>query len=178
MKNKRFSPSLKQKYDLLGKKLAAEIMQDIVKAKLITDNLKEDSGDFTDGFWDQKYRLPSGKELKVEPEMKDEKWWGNQWSSSRPFRYEDMDIPFRKAKNQAHLHIVISTCENFAFLLTRDAMNEALEESGGMPKIKKTIYEPNGAAYFSTPVNKGYFVYRKKDGRWAKWKKLVKELVK
>jgi hypothetical protein len=138
MKNKRFSLSLKQKHDAVGKTLAAEIMRDIVGAKLITDNLKEDAGDFTDGFWDQKYRLRSGKELKVEPEMKDEKWWGNQWSSSRPFRYEEMDIPFRKAKNQAHLHIVISTCKNFAFLVTRDAMNETLEQAGGIPKKQFT----------------------------------------
>ena len=175
MKNKRFSPSLKAKHDVIGKTLAQEIMRDLVGAELITDNLKEDAGDFTDGFWDQKYRLPSGKEIKVEPEMKDEKWWGNQWSTFRPFRYEEMDIPYRKAKNQSHLHIVISTCQNFAFLVTRDAMNEALEKSGGVPKIKRTIYEPNGAPYFSTPVEYGYFVYKDCQGSWHKWQKNLKE---
>jgi hypothetical protein len=103
--------------------------------------------------------------------MKDEKWWGNQWSTTRPFRYEEMDIPYRKAKNQAHLHIVISTCKNFAFMLSRDEMNAALEESGGVPKIKRTIYEPNGAAYFSTPVSRGRFVQKSSDGHWHKWKR-------
>lgn len=171
MKNKRFSKSLKDKHDAVGKSLAVEIMRDIVGATLITDNIKEDSGDFTDGFWDQKYRLPNGKEIKVEPEMKDEKWWGNQWSTTRPFRYEEMDIPYRKAKNQAHLHIVISTCKNFAFMLSRDEMNAALEQSGGVPKIKRTIYEPSGAAYFSTPVKRGRFVEKDADGRWHKWKR-------
>lgn len=173
MKNKRFSPSLKEKHDVVGKTLAKEIMKDLVGAELITDNIKEDSGDFTDGFWDQKYRLPNGKEIKVEPEMKDEKWWGNQWSTTRPFRYDAMDIPYRKAKNQSHLHIVISTCKNFAFLVTRDAMNDALVKSGGSPKIKRTIYEPQGAAYFSTPVEHGYFVEKGPDGRWHKWQRIL-----
>jgi hypothetical protein len=171
MKNKRFSPSLKEKHDKVGKSLAVDIMRDVIGAQLITDNLKEDAGDFTDGFWDQKYRLPNGKEIKVEPEMKDEKWWGDQWSACRPFRYEEMDIPYRKAKNQAHLHIVISTCQKFAFLVSRDAMDKTLEESGGSPKIKRTIYEPQGAAYFSTPVNRGKFVQKREDGHWHFWKK-------
>ena len=176
MKNKSYSHSLKLKHDAVGKALASEIMRDILGATLITDNIKEDAGDFSDGFWDQKYKLPikdkqQSKEIKVEPEMKDEKWWGNQWSTTRPFRYEEMDIPYRKAKNQAHLHIVISTCKNFAFMLSRDEMNSALKESGGIPKIKKTIYEPNGAPYFSTPVNRGRFVQKSSDGRWHKWKR-------
>lgn len=171
MKNKAFSPSLKQKYDAKGKSLAVEIMRDILKAQLITDNIKEDSGDFSDGFWDQKYALPSGTEIKVEPEMKDEKWWGNQFSTERPFRYGEMDIPYRKAKNQASLHIVISTCENFAFLVTRVAMDRCLKNSGGSPKIKRTKYELQGAAYFSTPVTEGRFVQRGSDGRWHKWQK-------
>ena len=176
MKNKRFSKSLKDKYDSLGKQIACDIMKDIVGAELLTNNDKEDAGDFSAGFWDQKYLLPmkengKRKEIKVEPEMKDEKWWGDQWSSSRPFRYEDMDIPYRKAKNQAHLHIVISTCENLAFMISRKAMNESLEESGGSPKIKRTIYEPSGAPYFSTPVSKGRFVKRNNQGRWKVWKK-------
>ena len=109
MKNKSYSHSLKVKHDAVGKALASEIMRDILGATLITDNIKEDAGDFSDGFWDQKYKLPikdkqQSKEIKVEPEMKDEKWWGNQWSTTRPFRYEEMDIPYRKSKNQAHLH--------------------------------------------------------------------------
>lgn len=171
MRNKSFSPTLKDKYDSIGKKLAAEIMKDFVFAELITDNLKEDAGDFSDGFWDQKYLLRNGKTIKVEPEMKDEKWWGNQFSDLRPFRYEEMDIPYRKAKNQAELHIVISTCEQFAFLVTRKAMNRYLEKSGGTPKIKRTKYEPQGAAYFSTPVSEGCFVQKSIDGKWKKWKK-------
>lgn len=171
MRNKAFCPALKAKHDSVGKKLAEEIMRDLVKAILITDNLKEDSGDFTDGFWDQKYRLPGGKEIKVEPEMKDEKWWGKQWSADRPFRYEEMDIPYRKQKNQAHLHIVISTCQKYAFLVTRAAMDQALKESGGTPKVKKTIYKPDGEPFFSTPVTKGYFAEKGSDGRWRRWTK-------
>lgn len=170
MQNKRFCPELKKKHDAVGKQLAQEIMRDILGAELITENTKEDQGDFTDGFWDQKYQLPNGKEIKVEPEMKDSKWWGDHFDNNRPFRYDSMDIPFRKAKNQAHLHIVISTCSKYAFLLSRDEMNAALEESGGSPKIKRTIYEPNGGAYFSTPVGRGRFVEKNSKGNWCKWK--------
>jgi hypothetical protein len=171
MRNKAFDPKLKEKHDGVGKALAEEIMRDMVGAKLITNNDKEDSGDFSDGFWDQKYQLPSGKEIKVEPEMKNSKWWGKQWSTTRPFRYEEIDIPHRKSKNQAQLHIVISTCRKLAFLVTRKAMDEQLATAGGEPKVKKTIYEPDGAPYFSTPVSKGIFVEKGEDGHWHRWKK-------
>lgn len=133
------------------------------------DNEKEDRGDFSDGFWDQIYELRSGKQIKVEPEMKEKKWWGTHFANDRPFKYEDIDIPYRKAKNQANLHIVISTCERFAFMVTRNAMDKALVQRGGKPKKKETIYEPNGADYFSTPVSDGIFVYRGEDQRWHKW---------
>lgn len=171
MRNKAFSLSLKEKHDVVGKTLASEIMRDLCNATLVTDNLKEDSGDFSEGFWDQKYSLPDGKEVKVEPEMKDQKWWGCEWSAERPFRYEDMDIPYRKVKNKAAIHMVISTCQRLAFVVTRQAMDKALEESGGSPKIKRTIYEPSGAPYFSTPVDRGFFVEKGEDNRWRRWKR-------
>lgn len=173
MKNKAYDETLKEEHDPIGKSLAIEIMRDVIRAELITNNLKEDSGDFTDGFWDQKYRLSNGKEIKVEPEMKDKKWWGKQWSLSRPFKYETMDIPYRKNKNEAQLHIVISTCRNFAFLVFRNSMDKAIVERGGKPKIKKTKYEPNGAPYFRTPVCYGRFVHRCKGGPWHRWKKQI-----
>jgi hypothetical protein len=96
-------------------------MRDVVIAELITNNLKEDSGDFTGGIWDQKYRLRSGKEVKAEAEMKNKKWWNNDlfWLKHPLFDYETMDIPYRKDKNEAQLHIVVSTCRNFAFLVSR-----------------------------------------------------------
>lgn len=170
MRNKAFSPSLKKKHDAIGKSLAAEILRDTARAVHVTDNHKEDNADFSDGFWDQLYRLPNGNNIKVEPEMKDEKWWGNQFSKERPFKYDSMDIPYRKAKNEAHLHIVISTCGTFAFTVTRKAMDEALVKSGGVPKVKRTIYEHEGAPYFSTPVESGRFFQKGADGRWRAWK--------
>ena len=171
-KNKKYCSKLKTLHDTVGKKLAQEIMNDMLKAKLITENTKEDRGDFTDGFWDQKYRLPKGEEVKVEPEMKDKKWWGNKWSTIRPFKYDTVDIPFRKKKNQADIHIVISTCNNFAFLVTRCAMDKALEEEyGGTPIIKTTIYEPEGAPYYRTPVERGRFVWKDTNGRWHLYKR-------
>ena len=171
MGNKRYSPALKDKYDGVGKRLAKEILRDLVGATLITDNHKEDSGDFTAGFWDQKYQLPKGGMLVVEPEMKDSKWWGLEFASAKfpwPFKYDTMDIPFRKAKNKADLFIVISTCEQFAWLVDRDVIEKHLQESGGKPKIKVTIYEPSGGSYYSTPVGKGIFTQRV-NGKWCKW---------
>lgn len=169
-RNKRFDNNLKQKHDPVGKKLAAEIMRDLTGAKLVTENHKEDRGDFTDGFWDQLYELPSGKQVMVEPEMKDKKWWGESVDIYKPFKYDDVDIPYRKAKNSAHIHLVISTCERYAFVVTKEAMEKHLAETGGTPKFKKTIYEPSGASYYSTPVEKGFFVKKCKDGHWHRWK--------
>lgn len=166
--NKRFNQSLKDQHDGNGKRLAAEIMRDLANATLLTDNKKEDAGDFSAGFWDQAYTLPSGKLVLVEPEMKDKKWWGPHFHADRPFRYDDVDIPYRKVKNSAHLHMVISTCNNYAFLVTRKAMDAHLAESGGSPKFKKTMYESDPAPYFSTPVDKGFFVH-KENGHWKRW---------
>lgn len=169
MRNKAYDPKLKKKYDPVGKTLTEEILRDLVGAKKITDNLKEDRGNFKDGFWDQRYELPTGQQILVESEMKNRKWWGEHHHPDRPFEYEDIDIPFRKEKNKSHLHIVISTCKKFAFLLTRKAMNDHLESNNGEPKIKRTIYEPGGAPYFSTPVDRGIFVVN--NGKWKRWKK-------
>jgi hypothetical protein len=173
MRNKTYDQTLKKKYDKIGKILSIPIMRDVLRSEHITDNLKEDSGDFTDGYWDQKYRFPSGKEIKTESETKDKKWWNNDlfWLEYPLFDYETMDIPYRKNKNDAQLHIVISTCRNFAFLVSRYAMDKAIAENGGKPKIKETIHEPDGAPYFSTPVCYGKFVYRCKNGPWRWWKK-------
>lgn len=168
MSNKRFSPEMKKKFDPQGKRLATEILRDLVGAMLITDNLKEDSGDFSAGFWDQKYRLKDGTELVVEPEMKDKKWWGLGWNDY-PFKYDTMDIPFRKKKNKADLFMVISTCEKYAWLVDRDVIMKHLEVTGGKPKVKSTIYEPEGGEYYSTPVTKGIFAHRV-NGRWCKWR--------
>jgi len=162
-KNKRYCPKLKSLHDSNGKELAKEIMKDVLNAELITTNEKEDQGDFSDGFWDQKYRLPDGccvEEIKVEPEMKDAKWWGDKFSLARPFQYSTMDIPSRKEKNQSHLHIVISTCKKYAFLVTRFAMNNS-----GPFKTKKTKYEPEGASYYNIPTKLGRFV-KKVNNRW------------
>jgi hypothetical protein len=169
MSNKRFSRSLSEQYDPLGKRLAAEIMGDIFSATLDAENTKETSGDFSEGFWDHRYRLSDGQSLLVEPEMKDKKWWGTGWDESRPFKYDTMDIPFRKKKNKADIFMVISTCERYAWIVWRAVVDQHLKETGGKPKNKVTIYEPDGGDYYSTPVAKGIFVH-KQDGKWRRWK--------
>jgi len=167
MSNKRFSRSLSEKHDPTGKRLAAEIMQDMFNATLVAENTKETSGDFSDGFWDHRYVLPNDLSLLVEPEMKDKKWWGD-WEKPYPFKYDDMDIPFRKKKNKADLFMVISTCEKYAWIVWRGVVDKHLKETGGRPKNKVTIYEPDGGDYYSTPVNKGVFL-QKIDGKWHRW---------
>lgn len=163
--NKRFSRQLCDKYDGKGKQIAEQIMKDVAGAKLSATNTAEEQGDFSQGFWDQKYLMGSGDSLLVESEMKNSKWWGKHHGELQPFKYGTMDIPFRKVKNKADVHIVISTCENYAFIVARKAMDKAIEE-GGAPKMKTTKYEPEGAYYFSTPVSKGRFVSRQEDGKW------------
>lgn len=171
MANKRYDPLLKQEYDEDGKRLTNEILKDVAKATLITDNLHEDAGNFSKGCWDQQYQMPNGKMILVESEMKNRKWWGesNIPLFGRPFMYESIDIPFRKQKNKAELFLVISTCGEWAFVLTRKNMMDHFEATGAKPKCKRTIHEPYGGDYFSTPVDKGFFV-RKVNGKWRRWK--------
>ncbi len=162
--NKRFSRQLCDKYDPQGKRIAEQIMKDVAGAKLITNNTAEEEGNFSEGFWDQEYEFCNGSRKLVEPEMKNKKWWGVRFGDLQPFKYGTMDIPYRKVKNKADVHIVISTCEQYAFLVTRKKMDEAVER-GGEPKFKVTQYEPEGAYYFSTPISDGRFVSRQ-DGKW------------
>jgi hypothetical protein len=171
MANKRFCKALCEEHDGLGKSLATDIMRDVFSAELVTNNEKEESGEFTDGFWDQMYKFPNETLIKVEPEMKNGKWFGDKWLNENhlwPFQYQSIDIPYRKKKNQAKLHIVISKCEEYACLVSRKAMDQSIEESG--VKIKKTCYEPNGGSYFSVPCDRVVFLV-KKDGKWIKFKK-------
>ena len=172
MANKRDDPLLKKEYDEEGKRITSEIMKDVAKAELVTDNLHEDAGNFSQGCWDQQYKMPNNKLILVESEMKNKKWWGENHipSLGRPFMYDTIDIPFRKQKNKAELFLVISTCGEWAFLLTRKNMIEHFEANGSVPKCKKTIWEPSGGHYFSTPVEKGFFV-RKVNGKWKRWQK-------
>lgn len=168
MKNKAYNPNLKRKYDQVGKNFAKEIMNDCFRAEHIRDNEAEDSGDFSEGFWDQIYRLSDKREIAIEPEIKDKKWFGEHFIKDGwrwPFKYPTIDIPYRKNKNKATLHMVISSCGNHAVLVTRKAMNESVEQNG--PKVKKTIWEPNGAPYYSVPLGKSRFVFKDKTtGRW------------
>lgn len=173
--NKRYERYLKDKYDKPGKEYTNEIMLDISRASFVRENIKEDSGDFSEGFWDQEYLMPNGKIRIVESEMKDGKWFGMYWSPKQPFEFDDVDICYRKVKYIAHTHLVISTIKNYedfvqyAFIVTRKAMDEALAAMGGCPIIKPTIYKPEGEPFFRTPVSKGRFVYKGLDGHWHFW---------
>lgn len=167
--NKKFSKSLKDRYDKLGKTYAIEIMKDVFSAKIIAENIKEDKGDMSDGIWDQEYCLESGQKVKVDPEIKVDKggYWGEQHASmGRPFKYPDVDIPYRKINCIADIHIVISDNGDYGFVVTKAAMLEHLETHA--PKIKSTIYEPDGGWFFGTPVEMGFFVV-KKNGFWERW---------
>lgn len=168
MNNKRFDQNLKEKYDPIGKKLSIEIMCDVLNAKFITKNEEEDNGTFGDGFWDLKFLLKNKNIITVEAEMKDEKWWGTSYGFP-PFKYKDIDIPFRKIKNKAELHIVISTCQNFAFMVLRKHMDQEFA-SRGKPHIKP-VRVPGSTKYgrepfFRTSVKKGKFVHRYQDNIW------------
>lgn len=170
MYNKRYDAALKNQYDPQGKRVANEIMSNVMGAELIRENIKEDQGDFSEGFWDQSYRTKNNEEIKVEPEIKNSKWFGSHFSKKTgfPFQYDSVDIPYRKEKCIADIHMVISSCENFAFVVSREAMDRQINQNGGNPKFKKTKYEPEGAYYFSVPLDKGIFV-TKKDKRWKRW---------
>lgn len=168
MSNKGFSKSLSNQWDGFGKRLSIEIMRDILSAVLIEENKKETAGDFSAGFWDQKFRLFNGEVVYLEPEVKDKKWWGIGWSPDRPFKYDMMDIPFRKDKNMADYFIVISSRGDYAWIVYRKNVDEYLKRTGGIPKRKITKFEPNGGDYFSTPVTMGVFL-KKINGKWYKW---------
>lgn len=163
--NKKFSKALCDKYDPMGKAHTIKIMEDVKGAKLIAENEGEEKQDFSEGYWDQQYELPDGTQVYVESEMKDAKWWGEHWGSEEvPFRWDTMDIPFRKVKNKSELHVLISMCGEYGFIVTRQKMNEAVEHNGG-PKFKTTKYEPDGGFYFNPPIEDGEFIHLR-DGKW------------
>ena len=169
--NKKFSQDLSDRYDAKGKRIAESIMADLFQGILIKENHSEKNGDFSDGFWDQMYRLNNGKCICVEPEVKDSKWYGEQFVelTGYPFQFCTMDIPYRKVKCKADLHMVISSDEKYSFVVTRKVMDEWVEENNG-PKKKVTKYEPQGGYYYSIPLERGLFlVYEKK--KWRVWKK-------
>ena len=168
MYNKRFSKSLHDQNDAKGKQAAIEIMRDLAGAVLFEENTSEQAGDFSKGFWDVSFKLRENEKIiRVEPEIKASKWWGENFVSrtGKPFQYPDIDIPYRKHKCVADLHMVISSNLDLGFLVFRKKMDEVLARKGGRPKFKTTIFEPEGGYYFTIPVEEGRFV-QKSNGKW------------
>lgn len=171
MGNKAYNPRLKNKWDKVSKMLTEEVMCDLIGAAKVTDNEHEDRGDFSQGFWDQQYELPgTGTRIYVESEMKDEKWWGPGYglTGDGPFKYDTVDIPYRKAKNKAKLYMLFSTDGKYGFVVTRKVMDAVIAENG--VKKKDTIYK-SGEDFYSIPTSQGFFVEKSPDGRWRRWKR-------
>lgn len=172
MQNKPFDEDKKLKYDPLGKSYLVEIMLDWLGTRLVRNNSKEDSADFTDGFWDGQFILDDGTVFLAEVEVKDDTkskkekniaWWGEDLHPLRPFRYSTMDIPRRKDKNSADIFVLANPEGTLAWACFRNVVLNA------KVKIKPTIHEPNGGPYFTIPVNEGAFLC-KVNGRWQGWK--------
>lgn len=160
-------------------------MRDLFGATLLRNNEAEDKGQFTDGFWDQEYQRPasspsdSPKPVFVESEMKDGKWWGRgyaiRWENGVPvangpgvpFKYDTVDIPYRKVKNKAKIYFLfdMDEAEGLGCFVTRKAMDEMIEKNGG-PKRKIAKGEDDGGEYFSIPVEKVQFIERGPNGKW------------
>jgi len=166
--NKQFSKTLCDKFDPHGKRVAIEIMRDVFEAELVTENTTEGKG-YELGVWDQLFILPSGEEWKVEPEIKvnEKGYYADHWieKNGYPFRWDTVDIPYRKAKCDAHVHLVISDDETYAFMVERAVMNQAIEDAGG-PKWKITKYEPQGGYYFAVDPTEG--IWLKKGDIWER----------
>ena len=165
MFNKRYCPELGDKHDPQGKAMAIEIMRDMLGAEIVCENTSEADKTFKLGFWDQQFQLPNGDKWLIEPEIKDCKWFGEHWArkTGHPFRYDTMDIPFRKYKNQARLHMVISSDEDFAFLVWRKTI-----DNHAIVITKPTKYERQGEYFFRTSLDRGTFL-QKTEGHWHKW---------
>lgn len=168
MRNKAYDDKLKKKHDPVGKEITRQIMADVFGAQHVRDNLAEDAGNFSEGFWDQVYQLPDGRKFAVEPEIKDKKWFGEEFKAKKdwkwPFKYPTVDIPFRKAKNKAALFFVISSCQKYAIMVTRKAMDDSVKDG---PKIKNTIYMKNEPFY---SVSLGNTVFLSRNFKTKKWK--------
>lgn len=166
MRNKKYNASLKEQYDQTGKNVTKQIMWDCLRSEHVCDNELEDSGDFSDGFWDQIYRLPGDKLIAIESEVKDQKWFGKEFIRKNwkyPFKYDSVDIPYRKKKNKATLFFVISSCENYAILVSKKSMEDSAKDG---PKIKRTKWEPKGAPYYSVGLDNTKFVVKKNEKWW------------
>lgn len=177
MANKSYDPSLKNKWDKVSKTLTEEVMRDLFAARLIKENEAEDLGLFTDGFWDQCYirtkkinDQDEPKPIFVESEMKNSKEWGRGYAKTGgpPFKWDSIDIPFRKAKNKAKIFFLFSMDveEGLGAIVTRKSMNEAIQRNNGKPKNKIARYEDEGGDYFSVPVSEVKFVEKSPNGKW------------
>ena len=155
--NKSFDQSLCDANDAPAKKHTIELMRDIIGAELLEENKSE--GTRGCEYWDLKF-IKNGVVMITESEIKDSKWWGDQYGNSTPFKYDSMDIPARKLKNISKIFFIIISSYDYAFCVLRETLDIL-----GEPKKKKTIYEPNGGDYISIDIKHGKF-YKKIDGKW------------
>lgn len=161
--NKTFDKNLKNNNDPIAKILTREIIKDWVGGVFIRDNVCEDEGTFEEGIWDQEFYIPiitKSKKIKTESEMKNSDFW-NKKNFSFPFKYETMNIPYRKIKNDADLFFVISTCGTLAWVVSgKKLINSEV--------IRKSTKYLVNESFFSIPITKGKF-FEKRKGKWEKY---------
>lgn len=162
MSNKTYSQSLKKKWDPLSKKITKEIMLDVDGSRFVQDNIDEDRGTFKKGFWDQKYIRKDGTVLIVESEIKNSQWFGNH-GKKHPFKYPTVHIPLRKDKNAADIFFVISSCRNYAFACSKEAMMKSRVEK--IPAKNPETGESKLEDFFDVPIKNGLFLVKEE-----KWK--------
>lgn len=159
--NKRFSKALCDKYDKPVKDELERLMADVHGATFIRNNIGEETKKFNEGFWDQEYKLANNHKVLVEGEAKDQQWWvGTQ---KRPFKYDTMHIPWRKMKNSSRYFFLFSTKFDYAFLVTRKAIDTHGKKTQKATKYSGWVPED----FIEINVKHGTF-YEKKNESWKR----------
>ena len=161
--HKPYDSALKAKHDKPGKQAVIDIMRSF-GIPLLRVNNKEDAGNFSEGFWDLKFLMRDKKILTAEAEEKDAKWWGPDFSYTRPFQFRMIDFLDRKKKNKSQLFFLSSTDGDYAFMITRATLDKY-----GTPKTKPTKRMPRGEAFITIHVKYGRFLQKGEDGKWRYW---------
>lgn len=122
--DKRYSKADGEKYDGPGKRVTVDFLTQAGFTDIF-ENLDESRRKFK-RIWDIAGVHPETKEVwRVDCEIKN--YWGTLWKE-QPFRYETMDVPYRKRdKTEEHAthHILIGEDLKRLFLVKREAVINA-----------------------------------------------------
>ena len=132
----------------------------------LRENVYEATGEFLEGKWDVEFEK-NGEIICVEGEIKDienEGWWGEWVNWPWPFRWPDVQIPWRKRNNRGDYYFVISPDGKYFFVCKKEVLRNSPVGVVPNKKVRK------GEKFFKVPCEKGLFYKKHSDGNYRIYK--------